>query len=193
MLDRLGIENIYIICGYREGVLKNYFKFNIDRPVKFIHQTEQTGTADAIYLAKDYIQDDFIVLAGDTIFFDKDIQKLMKCKNSILLVEKQDRLEEYGTTELLGNSVICIHEKSTTPVSNLVNCSAYHFKKNVFDYIPETFVDERFGERIITNTINLMIETCIRFKANKIETLLEISYPKDIEEVEEELDKRGIE
>jgi bifunctional UDP-N-acetylglucosamine pyrophosphorylase/glucosamine-1-phosphate N-acetyltransferase len=193
MLDRLGIDNIFIVSGYREGVLKNYFKFNIDRPVKFIHQKEQTGTADAIELVKEHIDGDFLVLAGDTIFLDEDVSKLMKVKNAILLTEQQERLEEFGTTEMINDGIIHIHEKSTTPVSNLVNCSAYHFKKNVFDYIPKTQVDERFGERIITNTINLMIDDGIRFKGIKIEKLLEISYPADIDKVQDELDRRGLE
>ena len=193
MLDRLGIDKIYIICGYREGILKNYFKFNIDRKVTFIHQKEQTGTADAIYLAKNYIDNDFIVLAGDTIFLDEDIEKLMKCKNCLLLTAKYERLQEYGTVELDNNWITHIYEKFIEPKSNLVNCSAYHFKPNIFGYIPNTDVSERFGERIITNTINLIIDDGIRFKGIKINKLLEISYPEDVEKIEKELDRREIE
>jgi len=192
MLDRLGIDDIHIVCGYKEGVLKNYFKFNIDKKVNFIHQKQQTGTADAIQLAKEFIKDDFLVLAGDTIFLDEDIMKLMEKKNSLLLAEQHERLQEFGTTEVDGEKIIHIHEKSTNPVGNLVNCSAYHFKKCVFDYIPKTAVDERFGERIITNTINLMIDNDIRFKGIGIDKLLEISYPEDIEIVEDELRRRKI-
>ena len=46
------------------------------RTIKFIHQKEHTGTADAIALSKDFVgYDGFIVLAGDTIFDSKDLKK----------------------------------------------------------------------------------------------------------------------
>ena len=184
-LKECKITDVIIITGYKCGTLKSYIKYNItDMDIQFIHQKKLTGTADAIYLVKDYIKEAFIVLAGDTIFSKNDIMKLRQLRNSILYVEKKDRLYDYGTLDISGNIIKYINEKSTNPTSNAVNCSAYHFTPSVFNFIPKTEVDERFGERIITNTINQMIKNNIYFQGIKIKYFNEISYPEDIEDVE---------
>ena len=77
-----------------------------------------------------------------------------------------------------------INEKSTKPTSNKVNCGAYHFTTEIFDYIEKTPIDSRFGEKIITNSINLMIDDAIVFRGIYIDKLNEISRVEDIEKVE---------
>lgn len=190
LLDKLGIDNIYIVTRYKEDMIKDYFEVKGRNDLKFIHQEEQTGTADAIYLAKEFIDGDFIVLAGDTIFQEDDIKRLIGKKNSLLYTKQTERLYEYGTIEFFEDRINKIWEKSTTPVSEFVNCSAYHFDKKIFDYIPKTPIDERFGERIITNTINLMLEKKIRFHGIYTDDLYEITYPKDIQIVERKLNEK---
>jgi len=186
-LLEIGIDKFYVITGYKEGAIKSYFKYNIDADVTFIHQKKRTGTADALYLVKDYVSEDFILLAGDTIFDREDLEYLSLCQNSLLYTERYEKLYEYGTMEIRGGRIRRIHEKSTDPISNFVNCSAYHFTKDVFRYIPKTEIDPRFGERIITNTINLMLDDGYRFRGIPIEHLNEISYPEDINIIEERL------
>lgn len=185
-LQEIGITEIYIISGYLEDVLMNYAKDNL-HGVHYITQKKQTGTADAIYLSKDYMDDDFIVLAGDIIFNKKDLMKLLQIKNSLLYSKQYTKLEEFGTLDLKGDMILNINEKSTEPSSNFVNASAYHFTPKVFDYIPKTEIDERFGERIITNTINLMIDDKIAFTGIPIKERNEVSYVGDIEIVENRL------
>jgi dTDP-glucose pyrophosphorylase len=151
-------------------------------------QFRPDGTANAINLAKEHIDDDVIVLSGDIIYDKEDIKKLIQTPNSLLYTIQDERLEEYGTMDMaLGDKILNINEKSTTPTSNLVNCGAYHFTKDVFEYIPKTDVDERFNERIITNTINLMIDNGIEFTGIKINRLDEITYPEDIAIVEKRM------
>ena len=69
----------------------------------------------------------------------------------------------------------------------MVNCSAYHFTPTIFPFIHETLIDERFDERIITNTINVMLENHVVFQGIKIKELNEVSYIKDIDIVESRL------
>jgi NDP-sugar pyrophosphorylase family protein len=199
LLRELGIDNILMITGYKEQMIKNYFDItnaSLSSPyhinIDFIHQEKQTGTADAIYLAKDYVDGEFLVLSGDTIFLKEDVKRLMKQNNSFLYTKQHERLHEYGTLEFDKKDdtlIKKIYEKETKPVSNFVNCGAYHFDKRIFDYIPKTHVDERFKERIITNTINLMLERKIPFHGIYTDNLYEITYPKDIQEVERKLNE----
>ena len=187
------INDIIVIIGYMEGIIRQYCALMIAKGAVFITQFRPDGTANAINLAKEYIDRDFIVLSSDVIYEDDDIQKLMQIPNSLLYTKQKDRLEEYGTLDISGMRIVKINEKVTKPVSCFVNCGAYHFTPDIFDYIPKTEIDKRFNERIITNTINLMIQDKIGFIGIKIDELNEITYPEDIEIVEKRLKEKGIE
>lgn len=183
-------DTIYISNGYKSKALRSS---NLGWNTFHIEQRKIEGTASAIMIAREYIKEDFIVLSGDIIYQPNEINKLLQINNSLLYTEMNERLYEYGTLEIRNlieyeeDYISWIHEKSTNPVSNFVNCGAYHFDTNVFEYIEKTGYDERFNERIITNTINLMIKDGIEFKGIPIDYLNEISYPKDIEKVEKRL------
>lgn len=189
ILIDMGIKDIIIISGYYEHILLEYAKENL-KGCRFITQDQQTGTADAIHLAKEYIKDSFICLPGDCIFSKCDLSKLRSLRNSLLYSKQYDKLEEFGTLDLHGDMILNINEKSTEPSSNFINCSAYHFTPTIFSFIPKTEIDERFNERIITNTINLMIDSGISFYGIPIKERNEVSYPEDIKVVEKRLESK---
>jgi len=196
-LKDFNIERYIVVTGYRSNILESYIKTYIDLPVIFQRQYEYSGTSDAIALVEDLVSNDFIVLAGDTIFLKEDLEKLYKVPNSLLYTKQTERLHEYGTLCLDDikydySSILHIFEKDTKPISNYVNCSAYHFDKRIFKFIKETPIDNRFREKIITNSINLFIDADNMFKGIYIEKLLEITYPKDIKIVEKELCERKL-
>ena len=175
--DKVKISKVIIIDGYKSKVLRDHLK---DRDVIFIKQKKLNGTAKAVELVKNYILDDFIVLAGDTIYSKTDILKLTKKENSFLYFKHSKNLRELGTIEFnCRNQVVKIHEKSSNPISNYVNISGYHFTQAVFDYIPKT--EPVKEERIITNTINLMLKEGIEFKGVHAKVWTHITYPEDID------------
>ncbi len=189
-----GIDYIYVVSGYRFNVLEPYVKTYLDQSIRFKRQSPVNGTANAISLLENMISKEFIVLSGDTIYKPEDIKMLVKYNNSLLYTERNTRLYEFGTLDLgvpshpgEGFQIKYINEKSSRPTSNLVNCGAYHFDHRIFKYIKETQEDSRFKEKIITNSINLMIDDGIEFKGLYMDKLLEVSYPEDIKEVEKEL------
>jgi glucose-1-phosphate thymidylyltransferase len=189
-----GIDYIYIVSGYRYNILEPYVKTYLDPNIRFIRQQLVNGTANAISLLENKISKEFMVLSGDTIYKQDDLKMLVKYNNSLLYTERNIRLYEFGTLDLgvpsnpgEGFKIKYINEKSSRPTSNLVNCGAYHFDYRIFKYIKETQEDPRFREKIITNSINLMIDDGIEFRGLYMDKLLEVSYPEDIKEVETEL------
>ena len=191
-LERNGIKDIIIVYGYKGNVIKDYFMNakNCNINIEFIEQSSLTGTADAIDLVKENIDDDFIVLAGDTIFFDQYIRKLFDKSNSLLYTWHYKDLEEYGTIELEKDeeTIINIHEKHTNPVSEKVNISGYHFTPTIFDYIDKTPMNK--GERPITDTINEMIKDGYKFYGTEVKDWNHISYPYDVERIEDDFYRR---
>ncbi len=75
-LRRQGYRDFIIVIGYRGEVVKEYFgngdKFDIK--ISYIEEKKPLGTAGALYLLKDIIKDDFLLLNGD-IIFDVNIHK----------------------------------------------------------------------------------------------------------------------
>lgn len=71
-----GIGEIVLVIGYLGNVIKDYFsdgnKFGVN--IEYIEEKEPLGTAGALYLLKNRIKDDFLLLCGDLIF-DIDIKK----------------------------------------------------------------------------------------------------------------------
>jgi D,D-heptose 1,7-bisphosphate phosphatase len=69
-LKRQGYTEIILVIGHLGHVISNYFgdgtKFGVQ--IKYIEETEPLGTAGALYLLKDELTEDFLLINGDIIF-----------------------------------------------------------------------------------------------------------------------------
>ena len=76
-LKENGITDIILMVGYLGEVIKEYFLDGkqLGVTVSYIEEKEPLGTAGAMYLLKDRVKDDFLLLNGD-IIFDIDINLL---------------------------------------------------------------------------------------------------------------------
>lgn len=180
---------IIIIMGYKSDILYRHcrgcrgYKIYKEQPIR-------NGTASAIYLTKDIVDDNFVVISGDTWIEENYIRRLIRHPNSLLYVERNDKLEQYGTLDMEDNLITKINEKESNPTSNRVNAGLYHFTKDIFKSIERTECDNRFNERIITNSINKYIQDGNKFYGYKINRMLEVTVPSDIKEVERILNER---
>ena len=77
-LRECGIKDILIIVGYKEEIVKNYFKdgseFGVN--IQYATQSKLEGTANAISYGKDFIEDSLIILNGDIILDEDIIQEI---------------------------------------------------------------------------------------------------------------------
>ena len=81
-----GIEDVVITTGYYDGVLVNYCK-SLDLPLHFTFVKnpvfDQTNYIYSIYCAKDYLDDDIILMHGDLVFegevFDHVVDSPVSC------------------------------------------------------------------------------------------------------------------
>ncbi|HBN12654.1 MAG TPA: D,D-heptose 1,7-bisphosphate phosphatase [Clostridiales bacterium] len=69
-LERQGVKDIILVVGYLGHIIKEYFsngeKFGVR--IEYIEEKDPLGTAGALYLLKEKIIDDFLLLCGDLIF-----------------------------------------------------------------------------------------------------------------------------
>ena len=137
-----GVKDILLIVGYKEEIVKNYFKdgSQLGVNISYATQSKLEGTADAIGYGKDFIEDSLITLNGD-IILDVDIlseiiddYEKSKPDTLMVLTEVEDP-SAFGVVELDGDNIINIVEKPKKgeAPSNLINTGIYIFNKDIFD------------------------------------------------------------
>ena len=148
------VDNIYLIVKYKKEVIIDYFK---DYPkVKFLEQGEIDGTGEAVLTARDYVDDEFLVINGDIIFED-NLDEFLKYKYAIAVKEVSNP-KNFGVVVLdEDNNITELQEKPEHPKSNLINAGIYKFDRKIFELIEKTAISER-GERELTDAIKLLIK-----------------------------------
>ena len=146
MLRKHGIDEVAVVIGHLEKALKEHLN------VKFYRDASISGTASAVYAAKDFIDDEFVLLYGD-VFFDGSINELIKTPNSMAVVQVED-VSRYGEVIFRDGKLVNIKEKSGSG-SGFVNAGIYHFDPTILDFIEKTEESNR-GEFELTDSIMML-------------------------------------
>ncbi|HDN74445.1 MAG TPA: glucosamine-1-phosphate N-acetyltransferase [Archaeoglobus sp.] len=142
MLRKHGIDEIAVVVGYlKDEIIRHLYD------VKFYEDKLIKGTASALYAAKDFIDDDFILLYGD-IFFDGSIDDIIKTPNSIGAVYVND-VSRYGKVVVKDGRVVILEKSSTG--RGFANAGIYHLDSSILDF--ELEESER-GEFELTDLIS---------------------------------------
>ncbi len=153
-----GIEDIMIVSGRGHA---GHFLELLGSGVEFgVHltyeiQEEAGGIAQALNLAKDFSDDESVVVVlGDNIFQDcvRNSVESFKSGATIFLKEVPDA-NRFGVAETEGNRIIAIEEKPAVPKSNLAVTGLYIYDSRVFDII-RTLKPSGRGELEITDVNN---------------------------------------
>jgi len=160
-----GVDEITLVVGYHEEVIKDHFKDGKDIGVKisYVTQEDRLGTAHAIGSARKHVHGQFITLNGDIIVDPALITDLIdgyreeNARSMLVLTEVEDP-SSFGVVELDGNRIIRIVEKpkKEEAPSNLINAGIYLFDDQIFDAIDQTPKSER-GEYEITDSLQLQM------------------------------------
>ena len=161
-----GINDITLVVGYHEEVIRNHFKDGTDFGVKikYVTQEQRLGTAHAIGSTRENVSGKFIILNGDIIVDPILITHLMDSYNSkkarsMLVLTEVDDPSSFGVVELEGERIIRIVEKppKEEAPSNLINAGIYLFDDEIFDAIDLTHKSLR-GEYEITDSIQIQMD-----------------------------------
>ncbi len=161
MLKAAGIREFIIVIGHHKEKIIEYFGDGkrLGITIDYIEQRQQKGTADAIGVAKDLINERFLVTNGDVLADISDLKKILKAEGEAVLTAKQVALpQEYGILYVKGRKVERIVEKPRESASNLANAGIYVFSPSIFKAIEDTNPSPR-GEYEITDSIQLLIDS----------------------------------
>jgi glucose-1-phosphate thymidylyltransferase len=187
-LRRLGnVEQIIYITGHLKEKVEEYARREFaDIPSVFIEQVVQDGTAGAVALAREYVDQPVLIIFDDTIFdADLSVTKTIDADGIIWVKEVED-YKRFGVvvTDNDGNMTKIV-EKPDTPISKRANIGLYFVRNWKLLYEGIAWVLEQpknKGEYYLTDAFQYMIERGARiqvidvqgwYDAGKIDTLLE--------------------
>jgi glucose-1-phosphate thymidylyltransferase len=158
-----GIKEIMIVSGRgHAGHFLELLGSGADLGVKFTYeiQEEAGGIAQALYLARDFADNESVaVILGDNIFQDKACE-VVKNFNSggHIFLKMVPNAQRFGVAEVDEDKrkVIGIEEKPKNPKSNYAVTGLYIYDKDVFSII-ETLKPSGRGELEITDVNNYYI------------------------------------
>jgi bifunctional UDP-N-acetylglucosamine pyrophosphorylase/glucosamine-1-phosphate N-acetyltransferase len=140
------ITEVIFVVGYKGSKIEEYFGANFKgRKIKYVVQENLNGTGGALWLVKDLVEEKFIVMMGDDLYYPDDILKLIKYERAILACET-DSPSQFGVFKINENgNLLKIIEKPINPVDNLINTGLYVLTKNLFDYKLVAISETEFG------------------------------------------------
>src|SRR5437763_3370005 len=139
-LRRLGnVEQIVYVTGHLKDKVEAHARRDYaDIPAVFIEQVVQDGTAGAVALARDLVDQPVLIIFVDTIF-DADLS-IVKTTDAdgIIWVKEVEDYQRFGVVVTDARGYMkSIVEKPSTPVSRLANIGLQYVKdwKTLFEGI----------------------------------------------------------
>ena len=180
------VSEVIIIVNYLADQIQNYFGGEWKgRKIKYVTQKELNGTGGAVHACKEYLQDRFLVINGDDLYYKKDLEKLCREELAALAIEVDDP-RKYGVfiTNEKGNIVGSI-EKPDTDEFKLIATGAYALNQKFFDYELVPIVKQELG---LPQTLANMGND-YEIKVIKATRWMAIGNPKDLAKAQTEIEK----
>ena len=159
-----GITDIAIIIGgLGSNKVKEYYgdgkKFGVN--ITYVEQDEPKGIAHAIYLCKDFVNNEkFLVFLGDNIIQRPISGFIENFKESnfdaTLLLCKVDNPSSFGIAQVENKKIIKITEKPKNPSSNLAVTGIYLLTPKIFTII-ENLKPSWRNELEITDALDILL------------------------------------
>jgi len=189
-LRDLGVDEAIFITGHLKEKVEHYVRTEYPEfRAHFVEQAEQNGTAGAVELAKEFANEDLLIMFVDTLF-DADLSLVKSLEPEaagIIWVKEVEDYQRFGVvvTDEQGYMKQII-EKPSEPISRLANIGLYYIRdwKLLFEGIQHVLRSDpgASGEYYLTDAFQYMIDHGARLKvvevagwydAGKPETLLE--------------------
>ncbi len=175
-------SEVIFITGPMKEKIEQFVKEKYPFKTRFIPQEKMNGHGAAVYLAKEYVNEDVIVLFSDTLF-DIDFKKFKKAisdKNvdGLIWVREVEDYQRFGVVVTDANGVITqMVEKPKEPISKLANIGMYYVKDSwaMFRAIEYLFENKIMlnNEYFFTDALALMVKSGKRFYAPEVKQWLD--------------------
>lgn len=108
-LESIGINEVVITTGYLNETLETYcLGLNKSMKIRFVYNPNyiETNYIYSIYLAKELLHDDILLLHGDLVFHDSLIEEIIRAKGSYIVVDSSAKLPEKDFKAVIINGIV---------------------------------------------------------------------------------------
>lgn len=176
------VDELIIVTGYLEEQIREHCGEEFHgRKVTYVHQAEQKGTADALWLCKDLLKGRFLFMFADDLHGANDIARATSYTRSMLTLTT-DTPEKFGIVVRHPDGTLAeMIEKPEHSPSNLASTGVMVLDDNIFKFDP--FAVETKGEFYLTDVIQQYAK---EYPIAVVEQNLwiPIGYPEDVERAE---------
>jgi len=181
-----GIEEIIYITGHLKEKVEAYTRTKYPWKSVFVEQKQQRGTADAIALARPYVDQPVMIIFVDTIF-DADLSVIKRNRGDGIIWAKE--VEDYKRFGVIvadkDGNMKTIVEKPSEPISKRANIGLQYIEnwKLMFEGVDHVLQQPpNKGEYYLTDVFQYMVDKGAKLKvedvdgwydAGKLDTLLE--------------------
>lgn len=186
-LKQLGnVSQVIYITGHLKEKVEDYTRAKFPWPSVFIEQKEQLGTAHAVALAREHVNEPVMVIFVDTIF-DADLSVINRTTaDGIIWVKEVEDYQRFGVvvSDRDGNMTRIV-EKPKEPISKRANIGLQYIEnwKLLYEGIDHVMHQpSNKGEYYLTDAFQYMVDKGAKLKvidvrgwydAGKLDTLLE--------------------
>lgn len=170
----LQFEEIIFIVGYLGDQIEKYVGEKYPQlKARFVVQEEMKGQAHAIDLAKPYVDQEVLIIFGDTIW-ETDWTRLQRVESDgLIYCHEVPDPRRFGVVTLENGFVTRFVEKPATPISNLAVVGVYYFKhwEKLMQAIDDviTLDIQTKGEYYLADAMQRMIEQGAKLEAERID------------------------
>lgn len=194
ILDKLvdeGITSATIIVGYMGDLVEEYVRANFNLDVEFIQQPVREGLGHSVYLAKDVLRDEpVLIILGDTIF-EVDLRPVLAGEHSSLGVKSVEDPRRFGVVEMDGELVRHLVEKPEVPPTNLAIVGLYYIKhpRLLAECLRDLVTSDKRtrGEFQLTDALQMMIERGEQFTTFAVDGWFDCGKPETLLETNRHL------
>lgn len=177
IIDQLleaGVDDFVFVIGYLGEKIQHYIARTYpDLKYTLVTQTDRRGTGHAIWLTREAVGDDeLLIVLGDTIC-DYNVRELTGGTTSMIGVRRVDDPRSFGVAELNDEDrVLRVVEKPLIPRSNMAMVGVYYVKETARLFAAlaghiEARLDEQ-GEYHLTQALQQMLDDGVRFDAFRV-------------------------
>jgi glucose-1-phosphate thymidylyltransferase len=187
ILDELiafGIDEVVVVVGFLGEKIVEYVKDNYEIRASFITQKELNGLGWAIYITREHIAEDpILIILGDTIF-ETDLSGVLDGQFDSVGTKIVDDPRRFGIAETDGRFVTALVEKPEKPTSNQALVGIYYIRSTgLFSTCLEELVAKKIttrGEYQLTDALGLMIKHGCKLTTFNVEGWFDCGKPETL-------------
>jgi D-glycero-D-manno-heptose 1,7-bisphosphate phosphatase len=150
-LARHGFRHVVLLAAFQASQIADYIKSNAVARRFGLHlelaiEPDRAGTAGALYHARDLLEDEFLLLNGDS-WLDFNIlslaTKAADDTDAVMTLRHVEDASRSGVVSMEGDLVTQFRERPEEAGPGLINAGVYRLKRRIIEALPQTGSLER--------------------------------------------------